>query len=67
MGTNNIADIFLEKLKEDSTEYKTLETDAYDLAEKKNAIRSLMNIRMPLETSDELLKVQDAYLRKNLR
>ena len=40
MSANNITDILLEKLKEDSTEYKTLETDAYDLAEKKNAIRS---------------------------
>ena len=66
MSANNIADILLEKLKADSTEYKTLETDDYDLAEKKNAIRSLMNIRMPIETSDELLKVQDDYLQVEL-
>ena len=66
MDTNSKADILLEKLKEDSTEYKTLETGDYDLVEKKNAIRSLMNIRMPLETSDELLKVQDDYLQEEL-
>ena len=66
MSANNIADILLEKLKEDSTEYKTLETDDYNLVEKKNAIRSLMNIRMSLETSDELLKVQDDYLQEEL-
>ena len=66
MNTNGKADILLEKLKEDSTEYKTLETDAYDLAEKKNTIRSLMNIRMPLETPDELLKAQDDYLQEEL-
>ena len=66
MNVNNIADILLEKLKEDSTEYKTLKTDDYDLVEKKNAIRSLMNIRMPLETPDELLKAQDDYLQEEL-
>ena len=66
MSANDITDILLKKLKEDSTEYKTLETDDYDLAEKKNAIRSLMNIRMPLETPDELLKVQDDYLQEEL-
>ena len=66
MGANNITDILLEKLKEDSTEYKTLKTDDYNLAEKKNTIRSLMNIRMPSETPDELLKAQDDYLQEEL-
>ena len=66
MSANDITDILLKKLKEDSTEYKTLETDDYSLAEKKNVIRSLMNIRMPLETSDELLKAQDDYLQEEL-
>lgn len=66
MNTTGKADIFLEQLKKDSKEYKTLETDAYSLAQKKNAIRSLMNIRMPLETSDELLKAQDDYLQEEL-
>ena len=66
MNTVDKTDAFLEKLKEDSTEYKTLETDAYNLVEKKNAIRSLMNIRMPKAVSAELLKLQDDYLREEL-
>ena len=36
------------------------------MAEKKCAIRSLMNIRMPGLASDELLKLQDAYLQEEL-
>ena len=59
-------DILLEKLKEDSTEYKKLETNGYSLEEKKNAIRSLMNIRMPRELSDELLNLQNEYLKEEL-
>ena len=55
-------DIFLEKLKADSAEYKGLETKGYSLEEKKNAIRSLMNIRMPGKLSDELLDLQNEYL-----
>lgn len=57
-------DLFLEKLKEDSVEYKQLKTEGYSLEEKKNTIRSLMNIRMPREISAELAKVQDEYLRE---
>lgn len=59
-------DVFLEKLKEDSTEYKQLKTTGYTEEEKKNAIRSLMNIRMPREISEELLQLQDNYLKKEL-
>ena len=55
-------DFFLEKLKADSMEYKGLETKGYSLEEKKNAIRSLMNIRMPGKLSDELLNLQNEYL-----
>ncbi len=66
MNTVDKTDAFLEKLKEDSTEYRTLETDTYNLVEKKNAIRSLMNIRMPKAVSAELLKLQDDYLREEL-
>jgi O-acetyl-ADP-ribose deacetylase (regulator of RNase III) len=60
------ADILLEKLKEDSEEYKYLETDGYSPGEKKNAIRSLMNIRMPGKFSDELRYLQDDYLQDEL-
>lgn len=62
MTGNEKTDIFLDKLKEDSVEYKKLETTGYSLTEKKNTIRSLMNIRMPRTLSDELLALQDDYL-----
>ncbi len=38
MTSNRITDVFLDKLKEDSVEYRTLETSQYNLTEKKNAI-----------------------------
>ncbi len=57
-------DILLEKLKADSAKYKELKTSKYSLEEKKNAIRSLMNIRMPGELSDELKDLQDEYLQE---
>ncbi|MDE6845629.1 MAG: protein-ADP-ribose hydrolase [Lachnospiraceae bacterium] len=56
--------LLLEKLKEDSKEYKQLETEGYSLEEKKNAIRSLMNIRMPREIPGELVELQDEYLQE---
>lgn len=62
MNGTEKADILLEKLKADSAEYKELETGGYSPEEKKNAIRSLMNIRMPGKLSDELVDLQDAYL-----
>lgn len=57
-------DILLEKLKEDSVKYKELDTGGYSPEEKKNAIRSLMNIRMPGELSDELVDLQNEYLQE---
>lgn len=64
MNRTEKADVLLEKLKADSVEYKALETGGYSLEEKKNAIRSLMNIRMPRELSDELVDLQDEYLQE---
>ena len=58
------AEIFLEKLKADSVEYGGLETKGYNLSEMKNAIRTLMNIRMPGNLSDELVTLQDEYLQE---
>lgn len=58
------ADLFLKKLKEDSSEYSGLDTTGYSLEEKKNTIRSLMNIRMPRKLSNELVDLQDAYLQE---
>ena len=63
---NNIADILLEKLKKDSIAYKNLETGNLNLEEKKKAIRSLMNIRMPGKIPGGLLDIQDIYLQKEL-
>lgn len=64
MNRTKKADILLEKLKADSVEYKGLDTTGYSLEEKKNAIRSLMNIRMPKELPDELVDLQDEYLQE---
>lgn len=66
MSMADKTDVFLDKLKEDSAEYKDLQTDGLSPLEKKNAIRSLMNIRMPRDASDELLSLQDAYLQEEL-
>ena len=67
MSGTEKADIFLEKLKEDSLEYKGLETNGYSPNEKKNTIRSLMNIRMPGELPDELVNLQNEYLQEELK
>lgn len=66
MKADNIVDTLLNKLKEDSARYKNLETGSYNSIEKKNTIRSLMNIRMPGAASDELLQLQDIYLQEEL-
>lgn len=58
--------LLLDKLKEDSVEYKNLEV-AENIEEKKMAIRSLMNIRMPGNESEELLSLQDSYLQQELK
>ena len=66
MKANDNVDGLLSKLKEDSARYKNLETGSYSSIEKKNAIRSLMNIRMPGAASNELLQLQDRYLQEEL-
>lgn len=66
MKEKDRVDIFLDKLKEDFKEYKNMETARYSLAEKKNTIRSLMNIRMPGGISGDLLDLQDKYLQEEL-
>lgn len=67
MNGREKADIFLERLKADSAEYKELESSNYNLEETKNAIRSLMNIRMPGDLSDGLVESQDSYLQEELK
>ena len=66
MKENNLTDDLLESLKQDSTDYQELDTRGYNREEKKNCIRSLMNIRMPKPVSEELLQLQDAYLKQEL-
>ena len=62
MDKAEMTDILLEKLKADSARYKGLDTKGYRIEEKKNVIRSLMNVRMPGELPDELVNLQDKYL-----
>ena len=53
----------VEEFKKDSVQYKDLETPP-DRAGKQRILRSLMNIRMPKELPDHVLKVQDEYLKE---
>lgn len=54
-------DYLLEEFKKDSSYYKDLETlDSYE--EKRMALRSLMNIRMPRFMQESVVKVQDEFL-----
>lgn len=57
-------DLLLAQLKSDSAEYQNLETDDCSLEQKKQTIRSLMNVRMPGGLSEELLSAQDDYLQQ---
>ncbi len=60
------ANLLLEQLKAESAEYCNLETDNYGPEQKKQAIRSLMNIRMPGGLSEALVAAQDEYLKQEL-
>lgn len=64
MSGTDKTDVFLDELKKDSLEYRGLKTEGYSLEEKKNAIRSLMNIRMPRTLSGRLVDLQDEYLQE---
>ena len=67
MNRTENTDLLLEELKQDSAEYKDLETTGYSPEEKKKTIRSLMNIRMPRELSRALVDLQDEYLQEELQ
>lgn len=54
-------DYLVEEFKTDSVQYKDLETPK-DTEGKRRILRSLMNIRMPKDFSDDVLAVQDEYL-----
>ncbi len=53
----------VEEFKADSDEYKNLETPA-DTEGKRRILRSLMNIRMPKRLADDVVAVQDEYLKE---
>ncbi len=59
-------DYLVDKFKEDSNRYKDLEVKD-DLNEKRAVLRSLMNIRMPGDMDEEVLIIQDEYLRERIR
>ena len=52
----------VEEFKEDSVQYRSLETPR-DTEGKKRILRSLMNIRMPRRMDARVTEVQDEYLR----
>ena len=63
MNQNERLDYLVEQFKEDSVQYRDLETPA-DPAGKKRILRSLMNIRMPRRMAPSVLAVQDEYLKE---
>ena len=63
MNQNERLDYLVEQFKEDSVQYRDLETPA-DPAGKKRILRSLMNIRMPRMMAPSVLAVQDEYLQE---
>lgn len=54
-------DILLKAFKEDSVQYRNLEV-RNDYDEKRMALRSLMNIRMPGYMAGDILQIQDEFL-----
>ncbi len=54
-------DYLLQEFKKDSKQYKDLEVED-DYESKRMALRSLMNIRMPKEMAEDVVKVQDEFL-----
>ena len=66
MTQNERLDLLVEEFKEDSVQYKNLETPG-DTEGKKRILRSLMNIRMPKMMSASVLRVQDEYLQGRIR
>lgn len=54
-------DYLLQEFKEDSVRYRDLEVEN-NYGEKRKALRSLMNIRMPGKMSGEVIRIQDEFL-----
>lgn len=66
MTQNQRLDYLLEKFKEDSGRYRNLQVGE-SIDDKRVALRSLMNIRMPGAMDDEILRIQDEYLSARIR
>ena len=70
MEQSNNTDKLLEELAADAERCGNISISAEEFpeeeSEKKNLIRSLMNIRMPGEVSEELLNLQNKYLQEEL-
>ena len=66
MTQNERLNLLVEEFKEDSVQYRNLETPG-DTEGKKRILRSLMNIRMPKMMPASVLRVQDEYLQGRIR
>ena len=66
MNQQERLDYLVEQFKEDSVQYRDLETPA-DAEGKRRLLRSLMNVRMPKALPQRVLEVQDEYLRERSR
>lgn len=53
----------IDKFKEDSNDYKYIRVPN-DIEDKKQILRSLMNIRLPKRMEEAVLEVQDEYLQE---
>lgn len=59
-------DYLIEQFKIDSRQYQNLEV-GNSTKEKREVLRSLMNIRMPRHMNEEVLHIQDEYLKERTR
>lgn len=66
MTQNERLAYLVEEFKTDSVRYKDLTTPS-DTEGKRQLLRSLMNIRMPGEMDESVLKIQDDYLQERIR
>ena len=62
MNQNDRLEFLVKKFREDSGQYKDIEIPDGE-EEKKNLLRSFMNIRLPKSMDTETIEVQDEYLR----
>ena len=63
MNQEERLDFLVEEFKRDSGEYADLQVGK-STEEKRTVLRSLMNIRMPRAMKEDVLSVQDAYLKE---